>query len=564
MINNKLNVNKKWWKESVVYQIYPRSFYDSNGDGIGDLLGIIDKLDYLVQLGVDVLWICPFFTSPNADNGYDISDYRNIALEYGTMEDCDNLLLKAHQKGLKVMMDLVVNHSSDEHSWFVESRQSKTSDKRSYYIWRDGNSDAPPNNWMSFFGGDAWKYDENSEQYYLHLFTEKQPDLNWENDSVRREVYDMMEYWINKGFDGFRMDMISLISKFPDFPDGPMMPNGYGIPFPYVNNGPRIHEYLQEMNQEVLSKYDLLTVGETPGATTEDAKKYANETGNELNMVFQFEHMQLDKAEPGKPYQRPDLIKLKQIMNRWQTQLHGVAWNSLYWNNHDQPRAVSRFGDDSTEEYRVNSAKMLALCLHMMQGTPYIYQGEELGMTNIEFCSINEVKDVEAVQTYYSGIEAGASPEEMLQVLHYKCRDNARTPMQWDDSENAGFTSGMPWLRVNPNYTEINVRSQMEDSNSVLSFYKKLIGLRKQYPVITYGDYQQLFPEDEKLFIYKREYEGQKLFVVCNFKAEKAVITLSNDIANNIKDPLISNMDIPLNGNILSLDPYATSAYIIS
>ncbi len=411
-------MKKTWWKESVVYQIYPRSFKDSNGDGIGDLNGITEKLDYLKELGIDVIWLSPVYESPNDDNGYDISNYQGIMKEFGTMEDFDRMLARAHELGIRIVMDLVVNHTSDEHPWFVESRKSKDNPYRDYYIWKEGKDGREPNNWSSCFGGSAWKYDEATDMYFLHLFSPKQPDLNWENERVRRAVYEMMDWWCQKGIDGFRMDVISMISKDPAYPDGELKENGYGDYGPYVYNGPRVHEYLQEMNREVLSRYDLLTVGECAGVTVEEARRYANLDSRELNMVFQFEHMNLDGGETFKWNDRKiDLVELKQTLSKWQTQLHEKAWNSLYWCNHDQPRILSRLGNDG-DAYREISAKMLATCLHMMQGTPYIYQGEELGMTNVPFSSLEDFRDIESINAYHEYVERGRiTPEDMMRYL---------------------------------------------------------------------------------------------------------------------------------------------------
>ncbi|MCL2007185.1 MAG: alpha-glucosidase [Treponema sp.] len=551
----------EWWKKSVVYQIYPRSFYDSNSDGIGDLRGIIEKLDYLVYLGVDVLWISPFYASPGVDNGYDISDYRAIAPEFGTMADCEELLEKAHEKGLKIMLDLVVNHTSDKHPWFEESRQSLHNNKRNFYFWREGRDNAPPNNWMSLFGGGAWKQDPKTGQYYLHLFSENQPDLNWDNEEVRQEVYDMMHFWLKKGVDGFRMDMISLISKVPELPDGQLMPNGFGMPFPFVNNGPRLHEFLQEMNREVLSKYDLITVGETPGVKPQDASQYSNP--DELNMIFQFDHMLLDRVDPGNAYKKPDFIRLKQALSNWQIELHNKAWNSLYWCNHDQPRSVSRFGNDSSREYRENSAKMLAVCLHMMQGTPFIYQGEELGMTNIRFDNINEVKDVEAIHTYNIAINMGVTPKDAMEVQYHKGRDNARTPMQWENTENAGFSKGTPWIKTNPNHSEINVKVQKDDANSVLNFYRRLIEIRKNYPIVTHGNYELIDPEHKELFIYRRCYGEQILLVICNFTDGQVEWEIPKAFLNMKNEPIIENGVIQRKNGLLIIGAYGSVAYLM-
>lgn len=537
-------MEKAWWKESVVYQIYPRSFCDSNGDGIGDLNGITGKLDYLKELGIDVIWLSPVYQSPNDDNGYDISDYQAIMKEFGSMEDYDRMLAEAHKRGIKIMMDLVVNHTSDEHAWFVESRKDKENPYRDYYIWREGRDGKEPNNWGACFGGSAWEYDEATDMYYLHLFSKKQPDLNWENEKVRDEVFDMMTWWCEKGIDGFRMDVISMISKAPGLPDGEVGKSGYGGFGPYVQNGPRVHEYLQEMNRKVLSNYDLITVGECSGVTVEEAKKYAAADGRELSMVFQFEHMDLDGGESFKWNDRKiKLTELKQVLSKWQTQLEGKAWNSLYWCNHDQPRMLSRIGNDSGE-YREASAKMLATCLHMMQGTPYVYQGEELGMTNYPFRSLDEFRDIESINAYHELTEKGViGKEDMFRYISYKGRDNARTPVQWDDSDNAGFTTGTPWIPVNPNYMEINAKEQLGRKDSVFHYYKELIRLRKEHEIIVYGQYELLNPESEEVFAYKRSLNGQELLVICNFtekeiafeapdmedeKAEKAGVLITN------------------------------------
>ncbi len=537
-------MDRNWWKESVVYQIYPRSFCDSNGDGIGDLNGITGKLDYLKELGIDVIWLSPVYQSPNDDNGYDISDYRKIMAEFGTMEDYDRMLSRAHELGIKIMMDLVVNHTSDEHPWFVESRKSEDNEYRDYYIWRDGKEGKEPNNWGSCFGGSAWKYDEKTDQYYLHLFSEKQPDLNWENPKVRESVFDMMTWWCEKGIDGFRMDVISLISKTPGLPDGALGKSGYGEFASSCANGPRVHEYLQEMNREVLSKYDLITVGECSGVTVEEAMKYASSSGKELNMVFQFEHMDLDGGESFKwNHEKILLTELKKIMSKWQTGLAGKAWNSLYWCNHDQPRMLSRMGNDDPK-YREVSAKMLATCLHMMQGTPYVYQGEELGMTNYPFTSLDEFRDIESIHAYRELTEKGiVSPEDMFDYISYKGRDNARTPMQWDDGPQAGFTTGTPWIPVNPNYKEIYAKEQMERETSVFHYYKKLIRLRKEHEIIVYGDYKLLMPDSEELYVYLRSYQGEKLLVMCNYTAREIAFRIPEELQGRTGEVLISNYD---------------------
>ena len=491
-------MDKKWWKESVVYQIYPRSFCDSNGDGIGDLRGIISKLDYLEELGVDVLWLSPIYKSPNDDNGYDISDYRDIMDEFGTLDDFDELLTKAHEHHLKIMLDLVVNHTSDEHKWFMESRSSKDNPYRDYYIWEKGKDGNPPNNWDSNFSGSAWEYDETTDMYYLHLFSTKQPDLNWRNEKVREEVYD------------------------------------------------------------------LITVGEAPCTSVEDAQKYTGFDRDELNMVFTFEHMDVD-ADNGLKWtdKKPDLVELKKVFSKWQTGLDGVGWNSLYLNNHDQPRMVSRFGDDG--KYWKESAKMLAICLHMMQGTPYIYQGEEIGMKNIEFQSIEECNDIEAINAYKEYTSDGRiSPEDMMRYINKKGRDNARTPMQWNDTENAGFTTGTPWFTVNPNYKEVNVAEQEKDPDSILNFYKHLIQMRKEYPIIVYGSYKLLYPDHKTAFVYERMLEDEKLLVACNFSAEELELEVPAEFVQKEAELLISNYHEAKISEKLVLRPYEARVYRIT
>ncbi len=557
--------SETWWKESVVYQIYPRSFNDSNNDGIGDLNGIREKLDYLADLGVDVIWLSPIYQSPNADNGYDIADYEQIMDEFGTMEDFDNLLKEAHEKGIRIVMDLVVNHTSDEHAWFVESRKSRENPYHDYYIWKDGSPDQAPNNWGSAFSGSAWKYDKDLGQWYLHLFAEKQPDLNWENEKVRHEVYDMMTRWFDKGIDGFRMDVINLISKDQSYADAKVHGGIYGNSMEYCCNGPRVHEFLQEMNKEVLSKYDIVTVGEAPGVTVEEAKKYAGNDGRELNMVFQFEMMDIDHGPYGKWTPVPfDLKAMKANFNKWQKGLEGTAWNSLYWDNHDQPRIVSRWGNDS-DEYRDKSAKMLALCLHMHQGTPYVYQGEELGMTNVHFDSIEDYRDIEILNAYKELVlEAKVlSKAEFMKGVHTLSRDNARTPMQWDDTENAGFSKTDPWIKVNPDYTKINAARQIDDPDSVFSFYKKLIRLRHENRIIPYGSYEQYDPENENTYMFSRSYEGKKLIVMCNFTDEEQRIDLPETLYEDGYCVLISNdMEKPLEKS-MQLSPYEGIVYIL-
>ncbi|MBD5505940.1 MAG: alpha-glucosidase [Lachnospiraceae bacterium] len=547
-------MNRTWWKEAVVYQIYPRSFMDSNGDGIGDLQGIISRLDYLKYLGIDVIWMSPVYKSPNDDNGYDISDYRAIMDEFGTMDDFDELLAKAHERGIRIVMDLVVNHTSDEHKWFMESRKSKDNEYRDYYIWREGkDAQTPPNNWGSCFGGPAWQYDEATDMYYLHLFSKKQPDLNWDNPKVRQEVFDMMTWWCDKGIDGFRMDVISMISKTKEMPDGETS-GLYGDFGPYCVHGPNVHKYLQEMNEKVLSKYDIMTVGETAGVTTELAKQYAGENTHELDMVFQFEHVEGDGKYGKWTDEKLPLTTLKKTLSRWQIDLYGQAWNSLFWDNHDQPRAVSRFGDDRPQ-YRKVSAKMLATCLHMLQGTPYIYQGEELGMTNYPFTSPEDFRDIESINAYKEWCADGSLSHEVFwPCITFKSRDNARTPVQWDDSAQAGFTTGIPWIAVNPNYKEINAKAQTADPDSVFHYYKKLIALRKENPVMVYGRYELLLPDSEELFVYTRTVEQEKLLVVCSFCDHETDFTIPDEFVG--MPCLISNRENRYDQPNVTLKPY--------
>ncbi|MDO4522713.1 MAG: alpha-glucosidase [Eubacteriales bacterium] len=536
-------MNKAWWKESVVYQVYPRSFCDSNGDGVGDLNGITGKLDYLKELGINVIWMSPVYKSPNDDNGYDIADYQDIMDEFGTMEDFDHLLSEAHNRGIRIVMDLVVNHTSDEHAWFMESRSSRENDKRDYYIWREAKDGKEPTNWGSCFSGSAWEWDEKTQMYYLHFFSKKQPDLNWDNPRVRDEVFHMMTWWCEKGIDGFRMDVISMISKPDGFPDGPIPEGALYADSAITCNGPHVHEYLQEMNRRVLSKYDIMTVGECAGVTIEEAKKYANADGTELNMVFQFEHVGLDAGEVDKWCKdKISLPALKANLTKWQTELNDVAWNSLFFCNHDQPRVISRLGDDSPV-----SAKCIATMIHFMKGTPYVYQGEELGMTNCPFGSIENYRDIESINAYHELTEANLrEPKELLSCIAYKSRDNARTPMQWDDSENAGFSTGTPWIMVNPNYKEINAAKELADPDSVFHYYQKLIKLRRDSEwseLIVYGDYELLLPEDEQIFAYTRSLNGRRLLVLCNFSDRMAEAELPDGVGEKVLSVLINNTE---------------------
>lgn len=549
-------MEKRWWKESVVYQIYPRSFCDSNGDGIGDLNGITGKLDYLKELGIDVIWLSPVYKSPNDDNGYDISDYQAIMDEFGTMEDFDRMLATAHEKGIKIMMDLVVNHTSDEHKWFIESRKSTDNPYRDYYIWRPAKEDGSlPNNWGSCFSGPAWEYDKTTDMYFLHLFSKKQPDLNWDNPAVRQDVFDMMNWWLKKGVDGFRMDVISLISKEPGLPDKETGINGYAT-FNVSANGPHVHEYLQEMRQKALNNADTITVGECSGVTLEEAKKYARSDEKELNMVFQFEHMDVDSDEKSGKWttRKMDLRDLKNILTRWQKGLQDIAWNSLYWENHDQPRSVSRFGNDS-DEYREISAKMLATCIHMMQGTPYVYQGEELGMTNCPFNTLDNFRDLESINAFHELTEQGKMTEEdMMAAIGYKGRDNARTPMQWDDSAYAGFSTATPWIMVNPNYTKINARDQVNREDSVFKYYQKLIKFRHESELIVYGTYDLILDDDKDIYAYIRTLGDEKLIVYCNFSENTRKVEIPEEFVN--KKVLISNYSDAKANQKITLRPY--------
>ena len=524
--------NEHWWQKSVVYQIYPRSFMDSNGDGIGDLQGIISKLDYLRNLGVDVIWLSPFYASPNADNGYDISDYQKIMEEFGTMEDFDELLKEAHQRNLKIIIDMVVNHSSDEHEWFKKSKAG-IEPYRNYYIWRKGVDGKEPNNWRSNFSGSAWTYSEERQEYYLHLFHKKQPELNWQCAELRNEIYRMMNWWLDKGVDGFRLDVINYIGKNPEFPDGVIGKDGLGDFVPYAVNLPISHDYIKEMNSQVWhNREGILTVGETPFASTDDAVQYSCLDNTELNMVFQFEHMDLDNAEDGSKWsdRRIPLLELKRSFSNWQRKLYGKAWNSLYWCNHDQPRVVSRLGND-TDTWWNKSAKMLATCLHFMQGTPYVYQGEELGMTNYPFSDIRDFRDVESINAYHEYTETlHVDSDKMISYLRNKSRDNARTPMQWDETDEAGFTTGVPWMPVNPNYKVINAAAQIGDEDSVYNYYRKLISLRKEHPIIVNGDFELVGEDDADVFVYLRHWKDQILWLACNFtdRMQKIVSPSSN------------------------------------
>ncbi|MEC6748330.1 alpha-glucosidase [Marinilactibacillus sp. XAAS-LB27] len=501
----------KWWQNAVVYQIYPRSFQDSNGDGLGDIRGIIQRLDYLEELGIDAIWLSPVYQSPNDDNGYDISDYQAIHPEFGTMDDMDELIEEAKKRSIRIVMDLVVNHTSDEHEWFKDAKSGVNAKYRDYYIWRDPIDGEEPNDLKSTFSGSAWTFDENSQQYYLHLFSKKQPDLNWENPKMRQDIYKMMNFWLEKGIGGFRMDVIDLIGKVPDEK--------------ITDKGPRLHEFLQEMNHETFGQYDVMTVGETWSATPENAELFSGADRDELSMVFQFEHITLDQEPESKwALKALDLVELKTVLSKWQTSLSDSAWNSLFWNNHDTPRVVSRWGND--QEYRVESAKCFAVLLHLMKGTPYIYQGEEIGMTNRLVKDISEVKDIESINMYKEELENGKHSEELLNAINHKGRDNARTPMQWNDEMNAGFSKGTPWIAVNSNHNEINVEQAIADQESIFYTYKELIQYRKENEAVVLGAYNLLLPNHQQVFAYERTHKGNKIIVAANLSEESASIEL--------------------------------------
>ena len=554
--------NRQWWKEVIIYQIYPRSFKDSNGDGIGDLRGIISELPHLKDLGVNVIWLSPMYKSPNADNGYDISDYQDIMTAFGTMADFDDLLREVHQQGLKLIIDLVVNHSSDEHYWFQESRKSKDNPYRDYYIWKQPKADgSPPNNWKSFFSGPAWDFDKATGEYYLHLFDKKQPDLNWENPKLRHDIYSMMHFWLKKGVDGFRMDVIPFLSKDQSFPDFNGSLNEYA-------NGPRIHEFLKEMNQEVLSKYDIMTVGEGFGVSSEQAHLYVGKNRRELNMIFHFEYVSIDRDEKDFFKYNPNwkLSKFKEIIARWDKAIGQDSWNSFYWGNHDNPRCISRFGND-TPQYRDVSAKMLATVLMTQRATPYIYQGDEIGMTNTPFDSIEEFNDVQVLNAYRELVANCATEndiEEWLKDMRLFTRDHARTPVQWRNAPNAGFTEGdKTWLKINPNFKNINVENDAKNPDSILNFYKKMIQFRKNNLLLVYGDYEDIAPLDEKIYAYTRTLGDDKMLIVNNFSNSKVHFKCEYPLSKN--QLLISNYT-QINDNkdnVLYLKPYESRIYAL-
>ncbi|TWI54506.1 alpha,alpha-phosphotrehalase [Halalkalibacter nanhaiisediminis] len=555
----------EWWRKSVVYQIYPKSFNDTTGNGVGDLQGIIEKLDYLKKLGVDVLWLTPVYASPQKDNGYDISDYYSIHEEYGTMEDFERLLAETHNRGMKLIMDLVVNHTSTEHKWFKESKKSKENPYRDFYIWKDPVNGKEPSNWESKFGGNAWKLDEETGQYYLHLFDVTQADLNWENENLRKHVYDMMHFWFDKGIDGFRLDVINLISKDQSFPndDGSVAP-GDGRKF--YTDGPRVHEFLQEMNREVLSKYDSMTVGEMSSTSLDHCIKYSNPERKELSMTFNFHHLKVDYPNGEKwALADFDFLSLKKILTTWQVEMNrGGGWNALFWCNHDQPRVVTRYGNDAV--YHEQSAKMLATIIHMMQGTPYIYQGEEFGMTDPGFESISEYRDVETLNYYKIMKEKGLEEEEIMSIIKRKSRDNSRTPVQWTDSENAGFTSGTPWIGVADNYKKINAEAAVNNSDSIFYHYQKLIQLRKDLDLLTVGDYRLLLEDDQQFFVYERNHGDEKLLVINNFYGKEGVLTLPEEWKNRCDQSELILSNYKDEGKLapeMTLRPYESLVYYV-
>ena len=550
-------MDHQWWQSAVVYQIYPRSFADSDADGVGDLRGIVGRLDYLQRLGVDVVWLSPVYPSPMDDNGYDISGYRDIDPTFGSLADFDELVSGIHARGMKLVMDLVVNHTSDEHPWFEESRSSQDSPKRDWYWWRE-----KPNNWGSFFSGSAWEYDETTREYYLHIFSKRQPDLNWENPAVRCEVYDMMRWWLGRGVDGFRMDVINFISKVTGLPDGAVAPGEeYGDGTPYVFSGPRIHEYLQEMHAQVFAHNgrELLVVGEMPGATVEDAALFTDPARNEVNMVFQFEHMEIDSGQSKYDLRPFSLTALKASLGRWQEGLAERGWNSLYWNNHDQPRVVSRFGDDG--KFRERSAKMLGAVLHMHRGTPYVYQGEELAMTNTSFGGIEDFADIEAINHFTAATALGKPPSDVLDALRARGRDNARTPMHWDGSPHAGFTSGTPWLAANPNYPEVNAQSQVEDPTSVFNFYRRLIELRHEEPVVADGDFTMILREHPQVYGFTRRLVDVELLVLGNFSSAPVLAQVPDAVTWLASELLLTNMGEGSEDTSMELAPWEARIY---
>lgn len=550
-------MEKVWWKEAVGYQIYPRSFQDSNGDGIGDLKGIIQRLDYIKDLGIDVIWICPMYKSPNDDNGYDISDYQDIMEDFGTMEDFDALLTEVHKRDMKLIIDLVLNHTSDEHQWFIESRSSKDNPKRDWYIWRDGKDGKEPNNWESIFSGSAWEYDEKTDQYYLHVFSTKQPDVNWENPEVREALYDTVNWWLDKGIDGFRIDAISHIKKREGFPDMPNPKNEkYVSSFDMHMNQKGIHTFLQEFKDRTYANYDVMTVGEANGVKIDEADLWVGKEQGKMDMIFQFEHLGLWDAETNPDL---DIVELKKVLTRWQKGLEKEGWNALFIENHDKPRVVSTWGND--EEFWYQSATSMGAMYFLMQGTPFIYQGQEIGMTNVQFDSIEDYDDVAVKNMYRIKREEGVSHEDIMAVIWASSRDNSRTPMQWNNKVNAGFTNGTPWMKVNPNYTEINVEKQEQDEKSILNFYKKMISLKKENEIFTYGTYDLLLEDDKQIYAYTRTLGEDQVVVITNLSKKEAVF--ETELSLNSENLLLANEEVAAHGDVtrISLKPYEARVY---
>lgn len=553
------NMKKKWWKESTVYQIYPRSFYDSNGDGIGDINGIKSKLDYLQTLGIDVLWVSPMYASPNADNGYDISDYKSIMKEFGTMKDFDDLLTEVHNREMKLIMDLVINHTSDEHPWFIESQSSKESPYRDYYIWHPGKNNNKPNNWEAVFGGSVWKYDKHTQEYYLHVFSEKQPDLNWENPTMRKDIYKMINWWLDKGIDGFRIDAITHIKKRPGLPDMPNPNNKKFVPsFDGHLNQPGIQPLLEELKNSTFDNYDIMTVGEANGVGIDEADEWVGEFNGKFNMIFQFEHLDLwGKGNSG----NLDIQSLKKTFTKWQKGLEDIGWNALFLENHDQPRSVSTWGNDS--KYHKQSAKCLATLYFLMQGTPFIYQGQEIGMTNTQFQSIDDYDDVAIKNMYYEEIEKGTPQQDIMNTIWKSGRDNSRTPMQWENTQNGGFTDGTPWLKINPNYTDINVEQQVNDSDSIYNYYKKLIQLRKQHEVLIYGHYNLILKNHDSIYAYTRTLNNEKFIIITNLFSKKVYFALPADLQRKPMRLYLANYKVNSEENEQGfyLKPYEARVY---
>lgn len=556
-INRKvIDVSKQWWKEIVAYQVYPRSFYDSNGDGIGDLPGLIEKLDYLKELGIDLIWVCPIFDSPNDDNGYDIRDYKAILDEFGTMEDCDRLIEEVHKRDMKIIFDLVVNHTSDEHEWFIESRSSKDNPYRDYYIWHEGDEEGNrPNNWESIFSGSVWEYDEQTEEYYMHVFSKKQPDLNWENPAVRQDVYSLINWWLDKGIDGFRVDAISHIKKREGFPDMPNPLNKDVVPsYDGHMNQPGIDKFLTELAAETFNNYDIMTVGEANGVSIKDAEQWVGEESGYFDMIFQFEALGLWGERDGEVF---DLRDYKQVLTKWQEGLDGIGWNALYIENHDLIRAVSAMGDDGA--LRKTSAKALGMMYFFMQGTPFIYQGQEIGMTNVQFDELTDYDDIQSVNRARQMMEEGTPREEAMNYIYASSRDNVRTPMQWNAQPEAGFTTGTPWLGVNPNYADINVAESLKDPNSIYHFYKEMIALRRDNEALIYGSYELVLPLHKQVYAYKRQGESETYLIVVNVFNDSAEVDLT---PFDLKELVLTNYEVPNSlEKDIQLRPYEARLY---